>query len=278
VTAAELAGPRDVLDPDWRPKLVALDLDGTVVPYDTFDAPTPRVRAAVAAVLAAGVPVIVATGRAVWGAMPTAAALGLDGVELVCSNGALVYDAGARRILHQITFDPGPAAFALAERIPGAGFAVESGADGFRHTRAFRRDFPGEFLDEVELAELVSRPTTRMVCRADQHAPAEAAALAAEVLAGTPYGWDVGYSSWIDVMPPQVSKASGVALVAADLGVQAADVLAIGDGNNDVELFSWVGHAVAMGQAPESVRAAAHAVTEPVDADGVAHTLEQWFG
>jgi hydroxymethylpyrimidine pyrophosphatase-like HAD family hydrolase len=44
-----------------------------------------------------------------------------------------------------------------------------------------------------------------------------------------------------------------------------------------VELFGWVGHAVAMGQSPAAVRAAAHAVTAPVGDDGVAVTLEQWF-
>jgi hypothetical protein len=79
-------------------------------------------------------------------------------------------------------------------------------------------------------------------------------------------------------MAPGVSKASGVALVAADLGIAAADVLAIGDGSNDVELFGWVGHAVAMGQALDSVQAAAHSVTESVDNDGVAVALARWFG
>jgi hydroxymethylpyrimidine pyrophosphatase-like HAD family hydrolase len=278
VTAVELAGPSATRDPDWRPRLVALDLDGTVVPYDSFFAePTQRVRDAVAAVRAAGVRVIVATGRAVWGAIPTAEALGLDGIELVCSNGAVVYDAGTERMLHEVTIDPRPAALALVERMPTAGFAVERGASGFLHTPSFARDFPGEFLGAVDLAELLDAPTPRMVCRADEYSPEEAAAFAAEALAAAPYSWDVGYSSWVDVLAPDVSKATGVAMVAADFGIEAADVLAIGDGSNDVELFGWVGHAVAMGQAQASVQAAAHEVTEPVDADGVAVVLERWF-
>jgi HAD superfamily hydrolase (TIGR01484 family) len=278
VTAVQLVGSVNGHGPGWRPRLVVLDLDGTVVPYAGFyDQPTVRVRAAVEAVLAAGVPVVVATGRAVWGALPTVAALGLDGIQLVCSNGAVVYDGGAGVVTHEVTIDPGPAARALAAGFSSAAFAVERGSDGFLHTADFAKDFAGEFLREASLEELVADRTPRMVCRPHGYTPAEAAAVAAEALAGAPYSWDIGYSSWIDVMAPGISKASGVALVAADLGIAAADVLAIGDGSNDVELFAWVGYAVAMGQATESVQAAAHAVTESVEADGVAVTLEQWF-
>lgn len=279
MTAVELAGRSAARDPQWRPRLVVLDLDGTVVRYAQFDdEPTAPVRTAVDAVRAAGVPVIVATGRAIWGALPTAAMLGLDGIELVCSNGAVVYDGAKGEIVHTVTIDPGAAALALAERMPTAGFAVERGMAGFLHTAAFAQDFPGPFVGTADLAELLEEPTPRLVCRADDHTPEEAAALAAAALEGAPYSWDIGYSSWVDVMAPGVSKATGVALVAADLGIAASDVLAIGDGSNDVELFGWVGHAVAMGQAPASVRAAAHAVTESVDDDGVAVTLARWFG
>ena len=278
MTAVELAGLSAARDPEWRPRLVALDLDGTVVQYREFDGvPSAAVLAAIDAVRAAGVPVIVATGRSVWGALPTAAMLGLDGIELVCSNGAVVYDGGAGRIIHEITIDPSPAARALAARAPSAGFAVERGADGWLHTAGFARDFPGPFLAEVELDELLTIPTPRLVCRADDYTPEEAAAIAAAALQGAPYSWDIGYSSWIDVMAPGVSKASGVALVAADLGIPASDVLAIGDGSNDVELFGWVGHAIAMGQAPASVQAAAHEVTSSVEDDGVAAALGRWF-
>ncbi len=279
MTAVELAGTSAADDPDWRPKLVALDLDGTVVGYREFSAvPSPAVRAAVDAVRAAGVPVIVATGRPAWGALPTAAHLGLDGIELVCSNGAVVFDGGTSRIVHEVSFDPGPAIRALAELAPTSGFAVECGVEGWYHTAGFTTDFAGPFLGEVSLDELATMRTPRLVCRADDYPQDEAAAIAGQALGAMPYGWDIGYSSWIDVMAPGVSKASGVALVASDLGIAAADVLAIGDGSNDVELFGWVGHAVAMGQARDSVQAAAHTVTGSVDEDGVAVALARWFG
>jgi hydroxymethylpyrimidine pyrophosphatase-like HAD family hydrolase len=59
--------------------------------------------------------------------------------------------------------------------------------------------------------------------------------------------------------------------------VDAADVLAIGDGRTDTEMLQWAGRGVAMGHAPEVVRAAADHVTAPVDQDGAAVELRRWF-
>jgi hydroxymethylpyrimidine pyrophosphatase-like HAD family hydrolase len=276
------AAPLPVYEsPGWRPKLVVLDLDGTVVPYAGFyDQPTPRVCAAIDAVRAAGVPVVIATGRAVWGALPTVRALGLAGVEIVASNGAVVYDGSTGVVRHEVTIDPGPAAYALAAGFSlaaGAAFAVERGSSGFLYTPDFAQDFAGSFIAPATVEQMVAERTPRMVCRPHDCTPPEAAAIATEALGGLPYSWDIGYSSWIDVMAPGISKASGVALLAADLGVSAADVLAIGDGGNDVDLFEWVGCAVAMGQSADPVLAAADLVTESVADDGVAVALERWF-
>jgi hydroxymethylpyrimidine pyrophosphatase-like HAD family hydrolase len=105
-----------------------------------------------------------------------------------------------------------------------------------------------------------------------------AAELAAAVLDPAVYGWEIGYTGWIDVMAPGVSKATGAAMLADDLGVDPADTLVVGDGTNDLQLFAWAGHAVAMGQSPVEVKAAADETTLPVTADGVALVLERWFG
>jgi hydroxymethylpyrimidine pyrophosphatase-like HAD family hydrolase len=278
-----------VTDPGWRPKLVVLDLDGTVVPYaEELVVPSPRVRAAVGRVLGAGIPVSIATGRAVWGALPTAADLGLDGIRLVCSNGALVYDAGAGEVLHSVVMDPGPAAGALAAVAPDAAFAIEHDQAGFLVTEGFGLDGLGLVAGIAGLAELTAHPTTRLVCRlpalrgaaswrAYDGASARAAAVASEALDPAAYGWHIGFSAWIDVNAVGVSKATGAAMVAADHEVDPEDVLAVGDGTNDLELFDWAGYSVAMGQSPAVVQAAADEVTAPVEADGVALVLERWF-
>jgi hydroxymethylpyrimidine pyrophosphatase-like HAD family hydrolase len=66
-------------------------------------------------------------------------------------------------------------------------------------------------------------------------------------------------------------------MVAEKLGIDQADVLAVGDGRNDVEMLRWAGRGVAMGQAIEEVRAAADDVTETVYDDGAAVELSRWF-
>jgi hydroxymethylpyrimidine pyrophosphatase-like HAD family hydrolase len=65
--------------------------------------------------------------------------------------------------------------------------------------------------------------------------------------------------------------------LAADLGVEPAYCLAIGDGRNDIEMLTWAGHGVAMGNAPAEVQAAADAITDPVSKHGTATELLRWF-
>jgi hydroxymethylpyrimidine pyrophosphatase-like HAD family hydrolase len=266
------------LDRGWRPKLVALDLDGTVVPYGRAGTrPSLAVAAAVGRVVDAGVPVVVATGRAVPDAVDTAVALGIRGVELVCTNGAVVFDAEAGEVTHRVTVDVAAAAYALAERIPEAVFAVERDPYGFVVTDGFHREFTVGRELVADLATLVAEPTVRLVCVAPGRDVAWMETVAREVLDPARYGWDLGYSAWLDVQAPGVSKATGTAMVCADLGVDQADVLAIGDGTNDLPLFGWAGWAVAMGQAQEIVQDAADEVTDPVEMDGCATVLGRWF-
>ena len=103
-------------------------------------------------------------------------------------------------------------------------------------------------------------------------------ALAAELgLHGTDYV--VGWTAWLDLAPVGVSKASGLAARRrASSASTPADVLAIGDGRNDIEMLRWAGRGVAMGQAVEEVHEAADAVTGTVYDDGAAVELDRWFG
>jgi hydroxymethylpyrimidine pyrophosphatase-like HAD family hydrolase len=87
----------------------------------------------------------------------------------------------------------------------------------------------------------------------------------------------IGWTAWLDLAPEGVSKASALADVARRLGIAQQDVLAIGDGRNDLEMLRWAGRGVAMGQAPLEVQEAADDVTRTVHDDGVAHELGRWF-
>ncbi|GIG57843.1 hydrolase [Longispora fulva] len=288
--------PRAAEDDDRRPgaapRLVVLDLDGTVVPYSgKFLEPSPRVRKAIARAIEAGATVTVATGRAVWTTLPTVRMLGLSGIELVCSDGAVGYDLDTDQVIFRVLIDAKPAVDALAAIAPDAGFAVEHETDGYLYTAEFPLEHSIGYLREVSRDELVAQPTARLICRVAGDLHTENTTLEdlrarrreAEVLldraglSSAEYHVELGYSGWMDITRAGVNKGSGVARLAANLGITAEETLVIGDAGNDLAMFAWAGHSVAMGQAADPIKAAADEVTATVEEDGVALILEKLF-
>jgi len=179
-------------------------------------------------------------------------------------------------LVHTVTFDASKAVAELLVHVPDAAVAVEEIGVGYRINKPFPEgEIQGEMvLQSVE--ELVAEPVTRVIIRSPDASAEEFAVLAGELgLQGTNYY--VGYTAWLDLAPKGVSKASGLQVVVDRLGVDAADVLAVGDGNNDVEMLRWAGRGVAMGQAQLDVQEAADDVTETVEHDGVVRELGRWF-
>lgn len=269
------------------PKLVAVDLDGTVVDYHGRHEtrPSRAVIDALQAVRDAGVPVAVVTGRAIWGAVNTADDLGLDEGFASASHGAGEFDLGAREISHQKTVDAAIAVKALIAANPAVEFAVEWDLDGWWHTKGFKRDFAATWAGEITVEELVSRPAPRLVARVDSTnryggptlCPQAIGLAAGAALDAADYHVEVGYNGWVDIGPPGVSKATGIARIAAHYGVSSSDTVVFGDGHNDLTMFAWAGWSVAMGQAAPEVRAAADEVAPSVWEDGVAKVLARWF-
>jgi Cof subfamily protein (haloacid dehalogenase superfamily) len=83
--------------------------------------------------------------------------------------------------------------------------------------------------------------------------------------------------SSIEVLPPGASKGAGVARLLEDLGIAWANVLAIGDGENDIEMLQAAGIGVAMGNANELVKETADYVTNSNIEDGVAQALNRFI-
>lgn len=147
------------------PKLVVLDLDGTVVAHSTRPTtPSQAVVDALAAVRAAGVPVAIATGRAIWGALRTATDLGLTSGLVSASHGAVTYDLDSSRLVDSHLIDPSMAVTAFRDADASTAFAVEMSA-GWRHTENFVRDFHGSWVDVVDLATLSATHTARLAAR-----------------------------------------------------------------------------------------------------------------
>jgi Cof subfamily protein (haloacid dehalogenase superfamily) len=257
-------------------RLAALDIDGTIVDHD--DRLTERVRTAVGAVASAGVHVVIATGRSLHGTLPILDRLGLQTGWAVCSNGAVLLrldpalDTGYE-IAHAETFDPTAALQLLRAHLPTALYAVEDVGSGYRLTAPFPNDeLTGELL-VVPFGQLLDRPATRVIVRSTDHTSQDFTDLIEKIgLHGVSYA--VGWTAWLDIAPEGVNKASALERVRSALGVDPAQTLAVGDGRNDLEMFAWAGHSVAMGQAVPEVLAAAAQVTTPVEEDGLALVLE----
>ena len=259
----------------WRPRLVALDIDGTVVPLET-DTVSPAVVAAVRRAVDAGVHVVLATGRRVLGSVDIAEQLGLSGQPAVCSNGAVIVVPATLEVLHTETFDPTSAIALMREALPEAIVAVERPGLGYLVTHEFP---PGEIRGPqvvASLAQIVSEPALRLVVRWPGAELEEfVAAVEGAGLQGVNYA--IGYSAWLDVMPPGVSKASALEVLRIRLGVPEGRTAAIGDGLNDLEMLAWATHGVAMGGAVVEVQDAADEVTLTAHEDGVASVLNRWF-
>jgi HAD superfamily hydrolase (TIGR01484 family) len=272
----------------WAPRLVALDIDGTLLKwvegggttYETIDRTT---YDAVHRALDAGAHVVLASGRSPHGMTTIADLLDLRGqdgerVWVVASNGAVVFRYPPMEVVHEETFDASSAVRALLERQPSALVAVEErGVGGYRVSAPFPDgELSGDMI-VTDVDELVKGPVSRVIIR-DPDATAEDFVALAEDLGLHGTNYVVGWTAWLDLSPVGVSKASGLEHVAERLGLTQHDVLAIGDGRNDIEMLRWAGRGVAMGQAVQEVIDAADDVTETVFDDGAAVELDRWFG
>ncbi len=259
----------------WRPRLVALDVDGTIVDRDGV-LPA-AVGEAIAAVVAAGVPVILSTGRSWHGTVDLVEQLGLPPGPSVCSNGAVIVTYPPQEIVKAITFDPRHVIERVQQFAPGTLIAVEEIGVGYRLNDHFPGgDLTGEMIIE-DLEQLSARPVTRVILRDPTRSDSDFISLARHLgLHGVTYF--VGWSAWLDIAPEGVNKATALAEVALGLGVSAADVLAFGDGRNDIEMLRWAGRGVAIGDAPAEVRQAADDVSVPFADGGPVLELRRWFG
>jgi 5-amino-6-(5-phospho-D-ribitylamino)uracil phosphatase len=259
----------------WRPRLVALDIDGTVVDHD--GALPEAVRKAVGRVLDADVPVVLATGRSWHGTRPVFDELGLPPGPSVASNGAVVVSYPPQEIRKAVTFDPREVIKKVVQFAPGTLIAVEEIGRGYRLNGHFPGgDLTGEMIIE-SIEQLSARPVTRIILRDPDRSDEDFTSLARHLgLHGVTYF--VGWSAWLDIAPLGVNKASGLQDVADDLGVDPTDVLAFGDGRNDIEMLRWAGRGVAIGDAPEDVQQAADVVTDTFVDGGPVAELFHWFG
>lgn len=254
----------------WR--LLGLDIDGTLMHWGG------EISAAVVETIEqvrmCRTHAVLATGRNIIATVPVADALGIRRGYAVCSNGAVTIrlnpgTPGGYDIVDTVTFNPRPALELIREELPNAYYAVEDLGVGFRVTREFPM---GELVGRQRVVdsfeELCHDEVTRVVVRAPGADVSHFDDLVHRVgLNDVTYA--VGYSAWLDLTPPGVSKASALENLRKHLDVEPAHTVAVGDGNNDIEMLKWAAHSAAMGNAPIRVQEVADVVLGSVEEDGV---------
>lgn len=263
--------------PEAGPDLmVALDIDGTILHHDTRL--SDRVAESVTALRDTGTHLMLATGRSVFATVPVARQIGLMDRYAVSSNGAVtvMLDQSADdgyTLDHVVTFDPEPALRALRTAIPDGVFAVEDVGVGFRLSSPFP---PGELAGEwtlVDFEDLCSKEVTRLTLRA-AHLDAETFDQAVRSAGMHSVTFAIGWSSWVDVAPEGISKATALERIRQIHGVAPEATVTCGDGSNDVEMLAWAGLGVAMGDARPEVRGHARAEVPSVEEDGLVDLLD----
>jgi Cof subfamily protein (haloacid dehalogenase superfamily) len=261
-----------------RPKLVASDLDGTLLRSDgSID---DRTRRAVAAAEAAGALVVFCTARPARWLRPLADALTHRGIA-VCANGAIVWDLHTESVIESTPLPPPIAQELVAllrAEVPGGAWAVER-AGSFGHEPGYVPRWPVPRDTTVAAIEaLVTQPAVKLMLRHEQLS-ADTLLQTAREVAGhlAEFSHSNSRDGLLEICAAGVSKATALARLCRQHEIASEDVIAFGDMPNDLPLLAWSGHAVAVANAHPDVIAAADEVTATNDDAGVARVLERLF-
>ena len=258
-------------------RLFISDLDGTLV--DKKKQLTAGTIAAVARLKAAGIGFSVISARPRSGVLPIVDQLGLD-VPIGAFNGGILFKRdGTMLAEHRIAPHVAAGMFELAQGLDVAPWLF---ADD--HWYALADHGPHFASEEVSAnqAPIVVEDFSAYYDRADKITfVSDDPALLAGLLdrARAAYGDDATIAQsqtyYLDVTATAANKGDGVAALAASFGVPLSQTAVIGDQFNDVPMFARAGLSIAMGQAPDGVKALAQHVTGANDADGVAQAIDQ---
>ena len=264
------------------PRLVAIDLDGTLLRSD--QTVSGRSRAAIAAARAAGVEVVIATARSPRSVRGLAADAGIGGLA-ICANGAIVYDLDTERV---VAHSPLPAEVAhrlvlgLRERFPGIVFGWEHELR-FGSEPAYEAHRSPDWWPRPEGSHPPcdplewTLPMTKLLARLPS-ADLEQLLHATSELAGADATTTLAGSTFVEVAAAGVAKEVALAQHAADRGIPSGRVVAFGDHLTDVAMVAWAGHGVAVANAHPAVLEVADEVAASNDDDGVAIVLERLLG
>ncbi|MCU1658793.1 MAG: hypothetical protein JWO57_3449 [Pseudonocardiales bacterium] len=269
-------------------RMVASDLDGTLLHSD--GSVSDRARAAIRAAADAGLLVSFVTGRPPRWLDEIADATGHTGVA-VGANGAVLYDLASETTISAHYLQPEALAVLTAElraAFPEVHFGVEYGhafgaEPGYVHEweinpRTDRRGHPIPPPLTADLATIISRPGVKLLAK-DRGADVDTFLTSVDrLLAGRATVTHSSTFGLLEIAAPGVTKATGLAELAATHGISPSEVVAVGDMPNDVAMLQWAGRSYAVANAHPAAQAAADELLCSNDDDAVAQLIESLLG
>lgn len=268
--------PHPESEPRPRIRLIGSDLDGTLLAHD--EVISDGNLAALRRAQDAGVPVVFATGRPPRWMGEVARQTRHTGLA-VCANGALLYDLGTERIVSANLLSvqtQREVAEALLAEFGEIAFALEHDA-GFDHEDAYRHDYDiGETAVAVRTRDdVLSTPGIKLLVRHPGLSSDDFLGRAQQLLGESVTVTSSSTAGLLEIAAAGVNKATGLAYVAHQLGIDAHEVAAVGDMPNDLPMLAWAGRSFAVANAHPAVLAAAdESVSSNVD-DGFADVVER---
>jgi Cof subfamily protein (haloacid dehalogenase superfamily) len=261
-----------------RPRIIATDLDGTLLRSD--GTVSVRTQAALALAEEAGLCIVFVTGRPPRWMDTVSTVTGPHGMA-ICSNGAAVYDVRRKELVSSSPLrreDALALVKALRAELPEVGFAFEY-PDGFAHEPGYAaRMWDGGGPHQIAPAEeILASDAGERVFKVLARHPAldpDEFMRRARAVAGQ-YAEITRSSPLLEISAAGISKATTLALWCAERGVAAEEVVAFGDMPNDLPMLAWAGTAYAVANAHPQVLAATGNRAAGNDEDGVAEVIER---
>ena len=261
-----------------RPKLIATDLDGTIVAH--YGDISQRTINVFKQAHKLGIEIFFVTGRPPRWMPEIKEAFGIG--SAICGNGAMLYDLHEGKVLEEWLL-PVDAQLEAVKRlrssIPEVSFSVES-ADYFHREKAYipRWDVGLDNVGVNQIEEIMTAPALKLLarCSAQEMSSDEMLAIAHRELDQlVTVTHSNPHDSLLEISALGVSKGSTLAIMADRLGISAKDSVAFGDNPNDFSMLAWAGRSYAMADGHPEAKNHAKDVAPAHTDDGVAIILEE---